>query len=283
MRAAGALGTASPTPAPSASPSLQATPTIAPKASDPNDPDAPPFSFKKGDPVPWLAAVVLKTTSKSHPHAKCTGEVISARWVLTAGHCQSSARGSSVKVAVITGRLRLSDTKAGQFIYVDRAVRMPTWHTKGIAFYDDITLLHLMKATKTRPAKIVTPSQEARYKPWMHVVAAGWGALSPTGTTVDLVHAETLEKLPDTICGSEYGSLYDVSKHSCAGWEWPSMTHDTCNGDSGGPLAWHVDHTYRLIATTSWGSTCLTEGVPGVYTRVAPALTWIHKTIAASP
>jgi secreted trypsin-like serine protease len=278
MRAAGALGTASPTPAPSAS-AAQASES----AHDSLDPDAPPFSFKSGDPVPWLAAVVLKTTSKTHPRVKCTGEVVSRHWVLTAGHCQGSALGSKVKVAVITGRLRLSDGKHGQFLFVDRAVRMPTWRVKGIAFYDDVTLLHLMKATTTRPAKFVTPQQESRYKPWMHVVAAGWGALSPSGPTVDLVHAETLEKLPDAICSTEYGSLYDTKKHSCAGWQWPSMTHDTCNGDSGGPLAWHVDHTYRLIAITSWGSTCLTEGVPGVYTRVAPAFDWITKTMATSP
>jgi len=157
---------------------------------------------------------------------------------------------------------------------------MPAWHYNGIAYYNDLTLLHLTAATTTRPAKIVTPAQEARFKPGALVLAAGWGSLTPSGRPVDLVHATTLQKFHDSVCTREYGSLYRNTTHSCAGWEWPTMTHDTCTGDSGGPLAWHVDHTYRVVATTSWGSTCFTEGVPGVYTRVAPAYKWITQIIS---
>jgi secreted trypsin-like serine protease len=40
-----------------------------------------------------------------------------------------------------------------------------------------------------------------------------------------------------------------------------------------------VNGTVVEVATTSWGSTCLTEGVPGVYSSVAPAYAWITSVV----
>jgi len=262
---------------PSTTPSTSATPTPTPSAVQ----SGPVPSLDPSQPLPWMAAIVPANSNPADPVPFCSGDVIDPSWVLTAGHCTGSASGSAVTVAVVTGRRDLTDTSTGQFIKVDQSIRMPGWSSKSGAYYNDFTLLHLVTKSTTTPAPVVTPAQYKQFKDGSLVIAAGWGSLTASGQPVQTVHATELERLADSICATEYGSLYEVGMHVCAGWKWPSMTHDTCTGDSGGPLAWQVDGKYVVVATTSWGSTCFTEGVPGVYSSVAHAYDWITSTISS--
>ena len=54
---------------------------------------------------------------------------------------------------------------------------------------------------------------------------------------------------------------------------------DSCQGDSGGPLMIKKKKIRRFfsvqIGIVSWGLSCGKEGLPGVYTNVAPYLKWI--------
>lgn len=81
------------------------------------------------------------------------------------------------------------------------------------------------------------------------------------------------------ICRAAIQQLSDYSENLviCAGGR---KGEDSCQGDSGGPLIKAVTENYTnnwyLFGITSYGlSKCGTEGIPSVYTRVAPYYEWI--------
>lgn len=64
----------------------------------------------------------------------------------------------------------------------------------------------------------------------------------------------------------------------CAGGE---DGHDTCRGDSGGPLMMKNEHDlWTIYGIVSFGSkACGRKGYPGVYTNVLYYIEWIFNTI----
>jgi hypothetical protein len=77
--------------------------------------------------------------------------------------------------------------------------------------------------------------------------------------------------------------------HICAG----NGVEDTCKGDGGGPLLCKYDFkfqgnseetdfgTYHQVGVTAWGAKPCAEGntLPGVYSRVSKARSWIKKVV----
>ena len=107
----------------------------------------------------------------------------------------------------------------------------------------------------------------------------GWGKTSnaSSNTGSNLLLEANVPMRSDAYCEgpSIYGSFFDRATMVCAG----DGEHDTCAGDSGGPLM-VSDGTSRVLAgITSWGDLeCAHATNPGVYTRVgAPALNaWVR-------
>lgn len=56
----------------------------------------------------------------------------------------------------------------------------------------------------------------------------------------------------------------------CAGYGEGGI--DSCQGDSGGPIVYNG----TLLGLVSWGHGCARANAPGVYTKVANYITWIH-------
>ena len=59
---------------------------------------------------------------------------------------------------------------------------------------------------------------------------------------------------------------------------------DSCNGDSGGPLAYKRgdnDEPWYLIGIVSYGTKKCGIGKPGVYTKVTNYLDWIERNLKA--
>ncbi len=57
---------------------------------------------------------------------------------------------------------------------------------------------------------------------------------------------------------------------------------DSCNGDSGGPLAYKKskpEDPWYLIGIVSYGTSLCGKGSPGVYTKVTSYLDWIERNM----
>jgi len=69
-----------------------------------------------------------------------------------------------------------------------------------------------------------------------------------------------------------------TSRMVCAGFLEKGHV-DSCNGDSGGPLAWFDknDKKVKIVGIVSWGYDCAQPNAPGVYAKVTKALDWISE------
>ena len=122
------------------------------------------------------------------------------------------------------------------------------------------------------------------------LTVTGWGRISnnPRLTIASLkrwnVSQKTLQKLQVPLISNEacknvglYKNLIDSSIQLCAGGQ---HGQDSCGGDSGGPLTYKVstDAPMFQVGLVSYGGyKCGIEGIPGVYTRIAPFIDWIDS------
>ena len=148
------------------------------------------------------------------------------------------------------------------------------------------------------PSSTVSPiclHSEATLQQGEEGVVTGWGKTRATSSHLsNCLRAVKLPywDQPDCQEAFKYSSQRILPEMLCAG----SPGVDSCDGDSGGPLAGFIDGNYRLVGIISWGFGCggvrfqlgLTERekyfyvcfqseTPGVNTRVQPYLAWIQE------
>lgn len=218
----------------------------------------------------------------------CTGTLISASWVLSAGHCGSvtgsltdGALGTPIgygggSIAVTLGTTK-ADGTGGDRISVDRVVLPPDYlFTSGF----DISLLHLQTAARQTPVRIAGTGAEPLWKPGALETIAGFGLTSQNASSAPATMQEAqVPVVPDADCAAAYSS-FESTTQLCAGY--PQGGTDTCSGDSGGPLFGHdAKHVLKLVGATSYGSGCGQPGKYGVYARVADATLreWIRSQV----
>lgn len=134
-------------------------------------------------------------------------------------------------------------------------------------------------------------------------VVAGWGisslnASSPSspptlssdpGMTSDLLQYVKLPVVSQDECQSSYASRsvrYNITDNMfCAGFFEGGQ--DTCLGDSGGAFVMEerTSRRWAVFGLVSWGGPghCGSQGLYGVYTRVAPYVEWILEQLHTAP
>jgi secreted trypsin-like serine protease len=230
----------------------------------------------------------------------CSGTLVDPTHVVTAAHCAALASGAGRNPAAFaigwsaTGTLPLP-TWTG----VTRVDVHPGYNPT--TFVNDIAVLTLAQSIPgATPMVLATPAlSRTALTGGASVRAAGYGYTSAGGQASTRSLVADLTVVPDSACRDtripyRIGSIdftglaVDVTTAVCAIGVRPATTLiiDTCQGDSGGPLYVDTGSGERLLGLVSVGVGCagfdergreLRAKTPGVYTRIAPFLSWLTE------
>jgi secreted trypsin-like serine protease len=202
----------------------------------------------------------------------CTGTLIAPTVVLTAGHCQK------LHSRIFVG----NDVEGrGRQFRVRRHVRHPDWARD---MRNDLMLLVLEKAvTGVKPRALARADQ---IDAAVDGRVVGFGTTDLGGTVGYGRKLQTDVPIVSRACTGRVKKRKDSAVYGChLGKEIvagkPLLNHDTCRGDSGGPLYVAQGNRWLLAGVTSRGTDLATSmcGDGGIYTRVDRYRDWIASVI----
>jgi secreted trypsin-like serine protease len=215
-------------------------------------------------------AVKLRMTHIPRPDGTfydsgCTGSLIGAQWIITAGHCFHDVNRNPVSgpvpyaTSATVGRTDDADTN-GHVVKVVADYQSPT---------NDIAIARLEK-----PIRDIAPVQPSNTAPTVGEVLrmTGWGSLTDVNPT-PATHLQTgqvkVTAVSDTIVG-------------VVGYA-PKPTTSGCLYDSGMPYFFEpANRPPRLVAIESDGPSCPHNQVETTG-RVDTILPWMYATMKANP
>jgi secreted trypsin-like serine protease len=230
---------------------------------------------------PWLAFVIYKSAEGVD---LCTGTVISANVILTAGHCGEDAETGVVNepsgYAVVTGNVEWSSS-AREVSGVSKVLIYPGY-ARSYAV-GDAALLVLSTSTTAPAISLASwPSDSTDLEAGRAAVLAGWGNtyFGQEEPTERLRWAETVLQKP-SYCEAAAPTFFPGDELCVI--NPPEYETGACHGDSGGPLISLNPSGSELIeiGVISHGNDeCSTES-PTVLTRADLIASWAHDWIEA--
>ncbi|EDS32664.1 coagulation factor VII [Culex quinquefasciatus] len=239
---------------------------------------------------PWMVLLYSRTD-----RFVCGGTLVSARYVLTAGHCVNSEESKIISVRVGENDINqpidcnVDDGEpdcapAPQDINVEQIIRHPGHSDRSKK--NDIALLRLERPAvlgrSVIPICLPNGSPEQRIVNPSFLVVSGWG-LTENGTSFDVLRYARVPPVSLEDCGIKLRGLdatlrLDQSQICAGGVD----QIDNCAGDSGGPLQIISNQSSRYIqyGVVSYGlKSCGVQDEPGVYTNVLYYMKWIFQNV----
>jgi secreted trypsin-like serine protease len=191
----------------------------------------------------------------------CSGALISAGWIVTAGHCFHDGNRTRVegppRYATVArlGTVNTTDPAAGQ--------------TRRVVWVRQSAINDVAVAQLDAPVSGIAPLALPTRKPTRGQVLdlAGWGATTSTGTWSDQLY-----------WGRVSVAAVNTSTIGVVG-QWPSRSTSACPYDSGAPY-FSTGPTPVLVAVESTGPAC-PHSRQETAARVDPLVSWIHSVGAA--
>jgi len=237
---------------------------------------------------PWQAQ--LEVAGKTSFDHSCGGIIISDNLILTAAHCHTQHE-SHYQIRVAQYDLWKAQDPSERILAVENIYAHSGYQPNlRRGRRDDMALFKLKFREKTSQhlqwddyvQPLCLPTVNTTLHVGQECQISGWGLVDvnqPRSEAPKILRGAIVNILDPALCRKAYGNRFDEKVMVCAGR--PEGGVDTCQGDSGGPLSCR-DNTGQWFAAgvVSFGWGCGVAGSPGVYTRVAAFLEWIHRTAA---
>ncbi|EFA05685.1 serine protease P153 [Tribolium castaneum] len=230
---------------------------------------------QRGD-YPWQAAIRVKGKSKAAHW--CGAVIISEKFALTAAHCLIGySKGAYV---VVAGDYNVDEYEGTeQEAYIEDFYLHENFR-QGHKMNNDIALIKL-KGRGFRlnddVQAICLPDSDTNYETDLNCTISGYGSIESgkSAFSHDLRAGWVpLQKREICTMPHVYGDALTEGM-ICAGSLDEGI--DSCDGDSGGPLACLYDGVFTLYGITSWGQHCGYANKPGVYVKIAHYKRWIDE------
>ncbi|KAL6740332.1 hypothetical protein Aduo_013698 [Ancylostoma duodenale] len=222
---------------------------------------------------PWTAAVKAKATGAHH----CGASVLDRTHLITAAHCFEEDRRSTSYIVVVGDWDNTMNEGHEQTFNISRFYFYPLYED---LFAHDLAIIEvdgpgIRFDEWTQP--ICLPPRDFTYQTGRKCVVSGWGSMGLSYPS--RLQAAVLPIIDRAECMNASRIYASMSRSAfCAGYLHGGV--DSCQGDSGGPLACQNGNgPYVLAGVISWGDGCAQRGQPGIYTMVAPYLTWIQGIV----
>ena len=247
---------------------------------------APVAAGASGDPVvggtpaslgkyPAQGALLISTDADPTNHESlCGGTLLGQRHFLTAAHCVDGE--PPTDLLVYMGDVDLSQPNTGIFFNIAAVDVHPGWIPSTIQ--NDLAMLTLVNIAPFQPLRVIRPHEGALWAPGTQTTIIGWGSTQQGGGGSASLLEANVPLISDALCASQYSGhlpAFDPNTMVCA----YDGAHDTCEGDSGGPLMVpNPAGGFVLAGVTSWGEGCADADFAGVYARVGgPLNDWIMQ------
>ncbi|XP_017891818.1 transmembrane protease serine 9-like [Ceratina calcarata] len=232
---------------------------------------------------PWQVSIHWgHPERKIRPRHVCGGSLLTAGWILTAGHCKTLPPPNG-EFTIFAGKYTLGiveDTEQKRL--VTKSFVHPRYDGS-IGPYD-IALMQVEEPFELNPFVSTVSLPYLNSIPTGEAMLTGWGSIGRTrepeipenlqAAILPIIDYDLCKTTLDkTLKPKEKNPLH--STNICTGPLDGSLS--ACKGDSGGPLVLRNQfEEAEIVGIVSWGIfPCGGKNAPSVYTRVSAFLTWV--------
>lgn len=227
-----------------------------------------PFAY------PWIT--YLDVSGKG----VCGGSLLDESTIVTAAHCTPRELKNSRAIAY-AHNLKKSEEENNLIFEVYESIQHEKYNSRTSENDIAVWKVKLIQGDPSRmPINLVTFDDGSFSGPGEELTVAGWGAVTVNGALSAAMRETKVFIISNEECKRSYRYIYQSSL--CAGKNQiklgdPNGGHDSCYGDSGGPLFRTIDSKVVLVGIVSYGYKCGLPNSPGVYSRISFHADWIKS------